>query len=163
MMVYTELINRILFNAGINTSSINTSTVKVFYKGIQIPIYFFGEQNGVFDDNDYFDFYGQRNYGGNTVTYKEANQTNVPDYTTNEYYNLYSDTSVYWAGWDGANGLRLTEYNYNSSVFYNQNYFFTQFILKKTKSILWVKDGTVEITDILKMKKYQVKDGIGGK
>ncbi len=71
MMVYTELINQISDNAGINTSSIDPRTVKVFYKGIQMPIYFFGEQNGVFDDNDYFDFYGQRNYGGNTVTYKK--------------------------------------------------------------------------------------------
>lgn len=112
-------------SAGINTSSIDPRTVKVYYKGSEIPIYFFGQDNGVFDDTDYLDFYGQRNYGGNTVTYKEQNGTNVADYTTNEFYNLYSDTSVYWVGWDGANGLRYTDYNFSSSSTYTQNFFYS--------------------------------------
>ena len=46
-------------NAGINTSSINPRTVKLYNKGIQIPVYFKGEEDGVFNDNDYLDFYGQ--------------------------------------------------------------------------------------------------------
>jgi len=111
-------------NAGINTATIDPRTVKVYYKGNQVPLYFFGEQDGVFNENDYFDFYGQRNYGGNTVSYKESGSTNIPDYTTNEYYNLYSDTSIYWVGWDGANGLRYSEYNNPSVNTYNQNYFY---------------------------------------
>lgn len=113
-------------NAGINTSTIDPRTVKVYYKGNQIPIYFFGEQNGVFDDTDYLDFYGQRNYGGTVISYKEQNNTNVPDYTTNEYFNLYSDTSIYWVGWDGPYGLRYSGYNYNSTINFNQNYFYSQ-------------------------------------
>lgn len=112
-------------NAGINPSTFDPRTVKVFYKGFEIPIYFFGQDNGVFDDTDYLDFYGQRNYGGSTVTYKEQGGTNVVDYITNEYYNLYSDTSVYWVGWDGANGLRYSDYNYNSPNTYSQNYFYS--------------------------------------
>ena len=118
-------------NAGINTASIDPRTVKVYHKGSQIPIYFFGEQNGVFDDNDYFDFYGQRNYGGITTAYKESGGTNVPDYTTNEYYNLYSDTSIYWVGWDGANGLRYTEYINSSTVQFGQNYFYSSLQFEK--------------------------------
>ena len=51
-------------NAGITVTTIDPRTVKLYFKGSQIPIYFFGEENGVFDDNDYFDFYGMRNYGG---------------------------------------------------------------------------------------------------
>ena len=55
-------------NAGISTSSFDPRTVKVYYKGNQIPIYFFGENDGTFDDTDWFDFFGQRNYGGLTNT-----------------------------------------------------------------------------------------------
>ncbi len=111
-------------NAGVNTASIDPRTVKVYFKGAEIPIYFFGQENGVFDDADYMDFFGQRNYGGSTITYKEQNGTNAVDYVTNEYYNLYSDTSVYWVGWDGAYGLRYADYNYSSQNFYPGSSFF---------------------------------------
>src|SRR5438045_3513610 len=59
--------------AGINTANIDPRTVKVYYKGNEIPIYFEGEQDGVFDDADYLDFYGTRNYGGLTNTYHDVN------------------------------------------------------------------------------------------
>ena len=73
-------INKIDFiNAGVNPSSIDPRTVKVFYKGNQIPLFFYGESDGVFNDTDYFDFYGQRNYGGLTNTYKEQSGTSVVD------------------------------------------------------------------------------------
>lgn len=112
-------------NAGINPTSIDPRTIKVFFKGAELPIYFFGQDNGVFDDTDFMDFFGQRNYGGNTITYKEQGGTNVVDYSTNEFYNLYSDTSVYWIGWDGANGLRYADYNFSSSSTYTQNFFYS--------------------------------------
>ena len=72
-------------NAGISVSSIDPRTIKLYYKGNQLPIYFNGEQDGVFNDTDYFDFYGQRNYGGLTKTYDVYDAVN---YTTDEYYNL---------------------------------------------------------------------------
>lgn len=107
-------------NAGISTASIDPRTVKVYYKGNQIPIFFNGENDGVFNDSDWFDFYGQRNYGGLTNTYTVEN---VVSYITDEYYNLYSDTSAYWIGWGGANGLRFTDYLYSISTPYPDNYF----------------------------------------
>jgi hypothetical protein len=125
-------INKIDFiNAGANTASIDPRTVKVFYKGSQIPIYFYGESDGVFNDSDYFDFYGQRNYGGLTNTYKDVNGSMVVDYVTDEHFNLYSDTSVYWVGWDGTNGLRFNDYNYSSNISYPQNCFFSNLHFEK--------------------------------
>ena len=111
-------------NAGINPNNIDPRTVKLFYKGNQQPIYFEGEQDGVFNDSDYFDFYGKRNYGGTTVTYKELGGTNVVDYITDEYFNLYSDTNVYWVGWGGNYGLRFEDFIYTSSISYPNNYYF---------------------------------------
>jgi len=107
-------------NAGISTSGIDPRTVKVYYKGNQIPVFFYGEQDGIFNDSDYFDFYGKRNYGGLTHTY-DVNG-NIA-YITDEYYNLYSDTSAYFVGWGGGNGIRYIDYNYQVSSPYPLNYF----------------------------------------
>lgn len=108
-------------NAGINANSIDPRTVKVYSKGNQIPVYFNGEQDGTFDAADYFDFYGTRNYGGVTTTY---DHNNIPAYVTNEYYNSYSDTNVYWADWDGANGIRYTVSNYSTINNFSNLYFY---------------------------------------
>jgi len=122
-------INKVDFtNAGINTSTIDPRTVKVYYKGSQLPIYFQGEGDGTFDNNDFLDFYGQRNYGGLTNTYDGSNNIG---YVTDEYYNLYSDTCVYWIGWGGANGLRFTNFNYSTSNPYNPNYYYEKLHFEK--------------------------------
>ncbi len=107
-------------NSGINPSIIDPRTVKVFNKGAQILIYFPGDQDGVFNDSDYFDFNGIRNYGGITNTYDQFNNI---FYKTNEFYNQYSDTSIYWIGWDGANGTRMPLFNYTTTTSYTPDYF----------------------------------------
>ncbi len=107
-------------NAGVNANSIDPRTVKVYNKGEQLPIYFSGEQDGNFGASDYLDFYGNRNYGGVINTY---DQNNTLAYTTNEFYNPYSDTNVYWIEWGGANGIRFTNSTYSVSVFYPNSFF----------------------------------------
>lgn len=125
-------INKIEFiNSGISTGNIDPRTVKVYFKGNQVPIFFYGEEDGVFNDSDYFDFYGQRNYGGITNTYKESGFNTILDYTTDEYYNFYSDTSAYWVGWDGAYGLRFSNYSYTTNLDFPQNYFLNKVHFEK--------------------------------
>lgn len=117
-------------NAGINPATIDPRTIKVIFKGSQIPIYFNGEQDGIFNDNDYFDFYGLRNKGGQTNTY---NENNIVKYVTNEYYNLYSDTSAYWIDWNGANGIRFLNSNFNTSNLYPESFFYDTLHFEKDK------------------------------
>lgn len=117
-------------NAGINVSNIDPRTVKVFNKGSQIPLYFLGEQDGVFNDNDYFDFYGTRNYGGPTITY---DQSNAVAYTTNEYFNQYSDTNIYWIDWDGANGLRFSISSFSTVTPFTPDYTYDQMHFENDK------------------------------
>lgn len=125
-------------NAGINTTGIDPRTVKVYYKGSQIRIYFQGEQDGVFDENDYFDFYGLRNYGGLTNTY-DVNGNLA--YITDEYYNIYSDTSSYFIGWGGSYGLRFIDYNYPVSTPYPLNYFKAK-VHFETEALYWLGEAT---------------------
>ena len=122
-------INKIDFtNAGINTNNIDPRTVKVYYKGNQVPIYFEGEDDGNFGDNDFFDFFGERNYGRLTNTYDDSN---VLAYVTDEYYNLYSDTNVYWIGWGGVYGLRFLTYNYSTSIPYSPDFYYEKLHFEK--------------------------------
>jgi len=125
-------------NAGISTTGIDPRTVKVYYKGNQIRIYFQGEQDGVFDENDYIDFYGQRNYGGITKAY-DVNGNLA--YTTDEYYNIYSDTNTYYIGWGGSYGTRYIDYNYQVSTPYPLNYFKAK-VHFETEALYWLGETT---------------------
>ena len=48
-------------------------------------------------------------------------------YTTDEYLNLYSDTSAYFVGWGGANGLRYNAYSNSSSNLYPFDYYYQKY------------------------------------
>ncbi len=124
-------INRTDFsNAGINTATIDPRTVKVFNKGQQIPIYFEGESDGVFDNADYFDFFGTRTYGGNTKYY---NQDNGLVYTKDEYNTLYSDTNVYWVEWGVSNGLRFANATFSTTNPYSLQYYYDNLQFERDK------------------------------
>ena len=115
-------INKIDFtNAGVNADVIDPRTLKIYYKGSQLPVFVNGEQDGVFNDTDYVDFFGKRNYRGLTNTY---NSNNDVVYVTDEYFNSYSDTSAYWIGWGGAYGTRFTNYSYSSSILYPSDFYY---------------------------------------
>lgn len=117
-------------NAGIVLNTVDPRTLKVFNKGNQIPVFFSGESDGTFDAPDYFDFYGVRNYGGLTQIY---DQNNNPSYTTNEYFNTYSDTNIYWVEWGGSNGLRYTVPSYTATNNFSNPYFYDLLHLEKDK------------------------------
>ncbi len=117
-------------NAGINTSLIDPRTLKVYNKGVQMPVFVQGESDGVFDATDYVDFYGTRNYGGPTIYYTVDN---TPYYQKDEYNNMYSDTNVYWIGWDGDNGLRISPFEYTASVNYGSATFLERFHFEKDR------------------------------
>jgi len=112
-------------NSGINANNIDPRTIKLYFKGTEIPIYFNGQSDGIFNDTDYFDFYAQRNYGGVINTYKEVNGQLIVDYVTNEFYDPYSDTAVYWIGWGGSYGLRYSEYSFSTNFYYPWDYYLT--------------------------------------
>jgi hypothetical protein len=132
-------------NAGISVTTIDPRTVKVLYKGSQIPIYFEGESDGVFNDNDFFDFYGLRNHGGLT-NYLEG-YSNTVKYTKDEYLSYYSDTSAYWIDWGGANGQRMTDVpSSNGFANYPLPYFYES-VHKEVDAIYTLGENTNSAND----------------
>jgi hypothetical protein len=76
-----------LSDAGVNVSAINPKNFKLYYQGTQIPIYVYGEADGVFNDTDYIEFYAQK--AASRYTYK----------------------NVYWLTFNTGEGLRMEEKN----------------------------------------------------
>ena len=90
-----------LENYGVNTSLINPRTFKLILKGKEIPVYVQGEEDDSFDDMDFIEFYGTKNYASGN--YRKVNDHNQ---SYSEYIDRYSDTTIYWLTWDGSFGLR---------------------------------------------------------
>lgn len=86
----------------LNFNGIDPQKIKLYESGIEIPIYVSGQEDNVFNEGDYIEFYGQKNYS--KENYRIVNQSNQ-EY--NEYMNRYSDTSYYFLTFDNMNGNRI--------------------------------------------------------
>lgn len=101
-----------LISFGMPVSVIDPRTLKLFESGKEVKINVKGEDDGVFDDNDYIEFWGKRNYP--TKSYRTINNSNE-EY--NEYLNRYIDSTFYFLCWNSSNGERIdTIYNSLTSV-----------------------------------------------
>lgn len=107
---------------GINISGVNPKNVKVFgysegmlpenpvtnTPGVmpEIPIMFFGENDGVFNDGDYFLFFAK------------AADVWEWNHDEKEFYHekhLYTDTSFYWINFGSTAGKRISEISQSSN------------------------------------------------
>ena len=88
---------------GISPSSLNPKSIKIFRKGKQLQLYIKGEEDLSFDQNDYIEFWGERNYSPSD--YKNVVNTGQ-DYIN--YIDRYSDTSMVWLTFGGEDGRRVS-------------------------------------------------------
>ena len=70
-------------------SDLDPRKFKIFYRGKQIPIEVIAQDSTRFQSGDYLRFYGDWNRG------------------KTKYYDVYTDTSVYWFTYDGEKGKRM--------------------------------------------------------
>lgn len=91
---------------GINITTIDPNTFKIYYKGKEIPIKVIGEEDNSFNSNDEINFVGLRNYG--SKEYRKIANYGKP---YNEFLDKYSDTSIYWLTWGGEKGKRIITKN----------------------------------------------------
>lgn len=96
--VATNGIYRLTYNqlqqAGVPVTSIDPRLIQVWHRGVEQAILFKHSQSPAdanFDSDEYLEFYGQQNDGTrDTKLYQPSSAQPHP------YYNLYSDTSVYF-------------------------------------------------------------------
>ena len=69
--------------AGVPVEGLDPRTFILFNQGVEIPIYVFGEGDGVFDSTDYLLFYGQK------------------------IDTKFTSINFYWLSWGNGNGIRM--------------------------------------------------------
>lgn len=80
-----------LQSQGVDVSTIDPRTVKIYNRGEQIPIYVHGVRDGSFDPGDRIQFWGEVCHGDE------------------QYYSPYTEKNVYWLVSGGSIGLRMVE------------------------------------------------------
>ncbi len=108
-----------LENYGISTTGINPKTFRLFESGSEKPIYVGGESDLTFDNGDYIEFYGTKNYS--KISPRVINAKSQP---YNNYLDKYTDTTIYFLTWGASNGLRAQiNSTFQSTVTDTINYF----------------------------------------
>jgi hypothetical protein len=86
-----------LIDADYPISRINPKKLCLYNKGLEIPVYFKGAEDGSFDSGDYFEFWG------------EKNEKTFLDQFPDMYADPFSDENIYWLAEGADNGRRLIE------------------------------------------------------
>ncbi len=110
-----------LLNAGVPVSTINPQNFQIFSRGTEQYIYVEGENDGVFNTNDFIEFYAKKNDGWlDEVLY--GNSSNQP----NPNHSLFSDTASYYLTWNTSivNNRMTPENDINFSSFTPASYFY---------------------------------------
>jgi len=113
-----------LINAEIDISQIAPSSFRMTNKGREVAIFLLGDEDEIFDPDDYIEFWG------------EMNKKTLIDRYTDVYADPFSDENVYWLEWGGSPGLRVVEENgslvttnpteYNPSPFFRETMHFEE-------------------------------------
>ena len=86
-----------LVDGEVPVEQFDTRKLRLMNKGKEIPIYFKGGEDGIFDPGDYFEFWG------------EKNEKTFVDQHQDVYQDPFSDINVYWLGTSASSGLRMAQ------------------------------------------------------
>ena len=83
-----------LASAGIPLGSIPANRFRLYRYGVQEPV--FTTTDGIFGDQDYLEFYGEKNRDGvDRYLFGNAGEENI-----NPWYSLFNDTAAYYLTWE---------------------------------------------------------------
>ncbi len=116
----------------LDLSTVNPKKWQMFYKGKEIPIYVAGENDNIFNSNDFIEFYAQINDGElDKELYKN------PNFLPNDKFSVITDTSNYYLTFLPSSSSTIprhmknysnTNYSSYTEVPYFMHNAFTQFV-----------------------------------
>lgn len=116
-----------LVQAGYPVNSISAKNIQLFARGQEIPLFIEGEGDGIFNTNDFIEFYGQRNDGYfDSIFYKNPSQQ------VNPYFSLFGDTAYYYLTYNNqfSGNLRYSVQNDNNFSTYTPVNFYYKSVLR---------------------------------
>jgi len=133
--IYGNMLRKI----GIDLDTINPKNAHLFYKGRELPICFYGEDDGIFNDGDYIEFIAER------ITYERT------------YYHPYTDFNSYFLYFDLNRGLRFINKNiipFDTTKI--KNYFYKKFHFEKDSIFMDFTKMRMENTDSFDLWYYKM-------
>lgn len=77
--------------SGLGLENVNPQHLQLFRRGKEVAVYVAGEEDGRLDQQDYLEFYGERNDGVlDQGLYKN------PEHQVHQLYSMYTDTAAYF-------------------------------------------------------------------
>ena len=96
-----------LENNGIDVSSVDVSTFQIFGRKEEIPLYFVGDGDNLFENGEYFVFYAQKN-----DSWYDKSLYDDPAFLPNPNVSLFNDVIQYYFTWGNSiSGKRFLEEN----------------------------------------------------
>jgi len=86
-----------LIQAGLPLNSIQPSNFQLFQRGTEIPIYFEGSTDGIFNTQDYFIFYAEKN-----TCKEDSNLFYYGNFLANPYHSVINDTAAVFLTWNSS-------------------------------------------------------------
>ncbi len=109
-----------LISAGIPLSTTDPRQFQIFARGEEIPIYVYGENDGLFNNTDFIEFYA---YGNDAWLDEELFKN--PNWKLNKTYSLFNDTISYYLTWNSSiNNKRYSPENDVSFAAYTSSDYF---------------------------------------
>ncbi len=90
-------------------ADVDPKTLKLFFRGRQVPLHVEGEDDGVFGSGDFIEFYGIAN-----DAFLDKMLYEKPQDHTNPYAVLYDNKTYYFLSWGGEKGLRIPVQKFDS-------------------------------------------------
>jgi hypothetical protein len=94
-----------IINCGL-PSNLDPRNIQLFCRGVEVPLYAEGQNDGVLDPNDYFLFHGTPNDG-----WLDSNLYVPKSSQPHPFVSLYTDTSYYFLTIGNQPGLRFQDYD----------------------------------------------------
>lgn len=115
----------VLNSSGIDLTNIHPKNFQIFGRGKEIPIYVENENDtdGVFNSNDFIEFYGLKNDGwADSLVYDNSTNAFSP------YISLFNDTATYYLTWNNdSNNQHIINVTDTNFLAYNDfNYFISK-------------------------------------
>lgn len=124
--------------------NIPVNQIKVYYRGTEQNIH--AEDlngNSIFDGNDFIEFMGFRNDGGDDARMYKNPETGKYDIQQqpNSWMSLFTDTAVYYFTWNAVQGKRLIPFSQNNYASYTAEPWFTTYTHQNLHLSNWVSGG----------------------
>ncbi|WP_041356058.1 C25 family cysteine peptidase [Melioribacter roseus] len=140
-----------LINIGVKETTIRSDKIQIYNYGVPVPVYIADQNDDVFDEGDYIEFYSDINK--NFEDYKKI-VNEGEDYI--DYMNRYSDTTIVWLSLNSEDIMRIKPVSIDSSEIADTIDYSLRKMHYEEDNILWYYDAVEPRTQLPFWQEHKV-------